>query len=471
MQKAGMFLLVLMLFACSQSERYPTGMSGTIMNHEGVTIELTYFQEYFNNNRVVIDIEPDGLGLFYIPLDVGHALQAGLRVGRTEIPLYLRPNDALKVEFDALEPLESLVFSGAGADNNNFFLAFYRDIDLEIGDRFVMAEAGNRDHEAFVALLDSIVSVKTAYLETGKSAKELSDDFVEFMKTRIMYDRYTKMLEYPVLYSRMNQGEAPSGLSDDYYALLKKEDILDDTRLENLSYVNFLMAWLNHERRLRTDEPSHEEKSINRQNYHLAADLLTGKSRDFIQAMMVGRELSYGRMEDAEMVYRHFTDGSAHGAYIERIHSIYNTMQSLTAGNSAPGFSMTDLEGREVSLADFRGKVVFMDFWASWCGPCMREMPHIRALKEHFAGEEDLVFVYVSIDTDEDAWRSTVERLDLEGVHFNTPGRERGVPALYNVKWIPTFYVIGRDGQIFDNRPPMPSEGGLDEVIMAALAE
>ena len=471
MQKAGMYLLVMLLFACSQPEEHPRGLSGAIVNHDGVTIELTYFQEYFNNNRVVIGIEPDGQGVFYLPLDVRHALQAGLRVGRTEVPLYLRPEDALKVAFDALEPLKSLVFEGVGADNNSFLLAYHRDMDQITGDRFVMSEAGKRDHEAFVALLDSMDTAKLAYLEAGMADKDLSDDFVAFMKTRIIYERYTRMVEYAVMFSRMNPGEPAPELPEDYYSFLEREGVLDDARLENLAYINFLMAWLNHERRLRAAEPSHEEKSINTQTYYLAADVLSGKSRDFIQAMMAGRELSYGTLADAEAIYRDFTEGDAYHGYQERIHLIYRTMEALSAGNPAPAFAMTDMEGREVSLEDFRGKVVFMDFWASWCGPCMREMPHIKAMKERFAKEEEVVFVYVSIDTDEDAWLNAVERLDLEGVHFNTPGRERGVPAMYNVKWIPTFYVIGRDGNIFDNRPPMPSQGGLDEVILAALAE
>ena len=139
-------------------------------------------------------------------------------------------------------------------------------------------------------------------------------------------------------------------------------------------------------------------------------------------------------------------------------------------GKPAPDFTLLDINGNEVSLSDFRGKVVYLKFWASWCGPCMRQVPPAAELKKRMANQPDLVFLYVSIDTDNNAWRSTVDAHGITGIHMVTPGRERGAPALYQVKWIPTFYIIGRDGNIFDNRPPQPSEPNVDEVLLRALA-
>lgn len=465
----GICLSLLWVFGCTDSERLPPGLSGAISNHDGVTVELTYFQEYFNNNRVVIGIEPDKHGIFVTPLDLGHTLEAGLRVGRTEVSLYLRPDDALYLEFDASRPFESMTYSGQGAGNNQFLLNFHRHVMLETGDRFVMTEAGSRDPASFVSLLDSIAAVREAFLKRGLDEHDLSADFVAYMETRIVYDRYTRLLDYPVMFSRMDPSEPLPNLPQGYYDFLTADDIQDDSHLDNLAYVNFLMAWLNHERRQRPDGPSHEGQSLNAQTFLLAGEVLSGKSRDYIQAMMVGRELGYGVMADAMGLYNKFVDGNAHESFKLRIQQIYNHMQTLFSGKPAPDFAMTDIEGREVSLSDFRGKVVLMDFWASWCGPCMREMPYVKELKQKFAEVDDLVFMYISIDTDVDAWAAAVERLDLEGVHFNTPGRERGVPLMYNVKWIPTFYLIGRDGNIYDNRPPLPSQGGFAELVAEAL--
>jgi thiol-disulfide isomerase/thioredoxin len=463
-------LLVMTLFlACGQVDQSQPGLSGSFDNAAEVNIELTWFKDYFNNNRVVSAIEPDDQQSFTFPFDFQEPVSAGLRIGRTEVPLFISPDDALVVEADALQPLETIVFTGPGSDNNNFLIAFHREMELVIGDRFIAMEAGKRDAASFAALMDSIAGVKQSFFETVRQEASLTPAFEAYMETRLKYDHYTKLLEYPVLHQRALQSPDLVDVSPGYYDFLLDESTFDDAHLEHLPYVNFLMAYLGHLRRQHTAVTSHEEKSINQQTYYLAGEMLTGNSRNFIQAMMVGRELSYGVLDDAEQIYQLYVSGQANEAYKERINSIYKHMQTLYAGNPAPDFTMTDIDGREVSLSDFRGKVIVLDFWASWCGPCMREMPHVKALKEQFADREDLVFVYVSIDTDVEAWKSTVERLDLEGVHFNTPGRERGVPLLYNVKWIPTFYVIGKDGLIADNRPPLPSQGGLDELVAEAL--
>lgn len=469
MKRIFSLLIMTMFLACGQVDQPTPGLSGSFDNAGEVKVELTWFKEYFNNNRVVSAIALDAQQSFTFPLDFQEPVSAGLRIGRTEVPLFISPDDALVVEADALHPLETIVFTGPGSGNNNFLVAFQRELEVVIGDRFIASEAGKRDASSFADLLDSIAMVKQSFLQAHRQEASLTPVFVEYMETRLKYDHYTRLLDYPVMRQRAQQGAGLVDVSPGYYDFLLDESTFDDAHLEHLSYVNFLMAYLGHLRRQHTEAPSYEDKSINQQTYYHAGEVLTGKSRDYIQAMMVGRELSYGVLADAEQIYHMYVSGEANDAYKERLNTIFNHMQTLYAGNPAPDFTMTDMDGREVSLSDFRGKVVILDFWASWCGPCMREMPHVKALKERFADREDLVFVYVSIDTDVEAWRSAVERLDLEGVHFNTPGRERGVPLLYNVKWIPTFYVIGSDGLIVDNRPPLPSQGGLDELVAEAL--
>ena len=466
-RNTGLFIVLLVFFACGRGEKIPAGLSGTVTNHEGVTIELTYFVEYFNNNRVVVGIEPAEDNTFLLPLYPAQPIAAGLRIGRTEIPMYIRPGDAITVSVDALQPLETLVFSGSGGDHNNFLLAFHRGMEQHAGDRFLAAEAGKRSPEGFVALLDSLRDVRHAFLQAGRQEHGLANDFIEFIDTRIRYDRYARLLDYPLLRQRALGTDDDTTLPDGYYSFLDDDGLFDDSRVEHQAYVNFLLSYLNHTMR---EQPGLDDgKSMNEQTYVAAGQMLSGGSRDYVQAMMVGRELSYGMLDDALRLYGDYMAGQAGEGFKKRSESIYEAMQKLTAGNPAPEFTMTDIEGREVSLGDFRGKVIMLDFWASWCPPCLREMPHMKAMKERFVGEEDLVFVYISIDTDEEAWRNAVDRLALKGVHFNTPGRERGVPPLYNVKWIPTFYVIGRDGNIFDNRPPMPSSGDLDEVLRQAL--
>lgn len=96
-------------------------------------------------------------------------------------------------------------------------------------------------------------------------------------------------------------------------------------------------------------------------------------------------------------------------------------------------------------LGDFRGQVIFLNFWATWCAPCIAEMPNIQALYEEMGDREDLVFVMVSVDESSDRARAFLER---KGFTFPAWHLRGGRSAELSSGIIPTTYVIGRDGTI-----------------------
>ncbi|HAJ99238.1 MAG TPA: hypothetical protein DCM62_04360 [Bacteroidales bacterium] len=100
----------------------------------------------------------------------------------------------------------------------------------------------------------------------------------------------------------------------------------------------------------------------------------------------------------------------------------------------------------------------------------MREVPFAKELKKRMENQADLVFLYISVDVDDAAWRSTVEQHQIQGVHLNVPGFEHEVPKAYNLQGVPTFFLIGRDGTIISNSPPRPSNPAIDQVLLDALA-
>ncbi|MGH7906376.1 MAG: peroxiredoxin family protein [Candidatus Binataceae bacterium] len=119
----------------------------------------------------------------------------------------------------------------------------------------------------------------------------------------------------------------------------------------------------------------------------------------------------------------------------------------ISAGQMAGQFTLQDLNGRTVSLKSLRGKVVFLNVWATWCGPCREEMPSIETLYNEFKNNKNFVILAISQDT---AGESVVKQyVDSNGYHFevlldpqNTVGEE------YNVSGVPETFIIDRDGRI-----------------------
>ncbi|PWN07933.1 TlpA family protein disulfide reductase [Rhodohalobacter mucosus] len=120
---------------------------------------------------------------------------------------------------------------------------------------------------------------------------------------------------------------------------------------------------------------------------------------------------------------------------------------TVTAGypDADPGFYFADESGRTQSLDLYRGKVIFLNVWATWCPPCIAEMPSIQALYDNVSDNDDIVFLLVSVDENFDIAQRFMENRELSMpiVHF------RGkAPGTYESGVVPTTYVISKDGKL-----------------------
>ena len=84
----------------------------------------------------------------------------------------------------------------------------------------------------------------------------------------------------------------------------------------------------------------------------------------------------------------------------------------MEAGNVAPTFAYNDIEGTMHNTADYKGKYIYVDVWATWCGPCKKELPHLEALQEAYKDNDKILFTSVSIDKDKSAWERMVKDKD-----------------------------------------------------------
>ena len=122
-------------------------------------------------------------------------------------------------------------------------------------------------------------------------------------------------------------------------------------------------------------------------------------------------------------------------------------IRRLKVGDVAPNFDVKTLSGESLKLNDLRGKYVLLDFWATWCGPCMDEVPHLVAAHERFGSRENFAMVGLSCDTDVAALKNTVADKKMDWTQA-VVGRESPVSKDYGVRGIPSIFLIGPDGKI-----------------------
>ncbi len=112
----------------------------------------------------------------------------------------------------------------------------------------------------------------------------------------------------------------------------------------------------------------------------------------------------------------------------------------------APDFSVTTSAGEFISLDDLKGKVVLLDFWATWCGPCVTALPSLRNLNKKFTKTEKFVLLGISTDHDEDKWSSFIVKQEMIWPQFLD--RERAVQRAFRVNKFPTYVVLDHEGVI-----------------------
>ena len=135
----------------------------------------------------------------------------------------------------------------------------------------------------------------------------------------------------------------------------------------------------------------------------------------------------------------------------------------------APDFTYPDTEGKMVSLSDFRGKVVLIDVWATWCGPCQAQMPYLIKLEEELK-DSGIVFLGVSVDEDKnkDKWLQMIKDKGLKGTQLFASGWSK-ITKDYEIKGIPRFIIVGKDGKLVASQAPVPSDPALKQMLLETL--
>lgn len=141
----------------------------------------------------------------------------------------------------------------------------------------------------------------------------------------------------------------------------------------------------------------------------------------------------------------------------------FKVRKASAVGNLFPeDVELCEVNGKKVDFANFRGKYVYIDMWASWCVPCIKEIPHLKKLEEELRNK-DVVFLSVSIDRSEDAWKKKVAELGLKGNQLIDHGGK--LATAMNVKGIPFFIIYDRDGRLYKYNAYRPSDLRLKPLL------
>jgi peroxiredoxin len=182
-----------------------------------------------------------------------------------------------------------------------------------------------------------------------------------------------------------------------------------------------------------------------------------------------GRALAYLKRDDeAKARFQQYVEITHEYTPVRQRVLRYISEPELARARMAPPFAVTTVDGRQISLDDLAGKVVLIDFWATWCGPCRAALPHVREIARKFEGQP-LVVLSVSVDTDEAKWQDFIAKNEMTWPQYCDRGFTGPVARLFGVQAIPHTFTIDADGVLQDEHIGDASiEGKLKKLIRRA---
>jgi thiol-disulfide isomerase/thioredoxin len=462
MQKIVVFILF--LFGTNLQAQTSAVVYGAIENANQEALTLVKNTYYFEKNAEVYSTGiKENHYLFRIPMDRSRILNFVFK--NKKISLFLEPGDSLNISFEGNTFPGSVRCAGNNAYNNNFFLKFNENFKTELDKNTLETRIKSSAVDAFEMGIFNEKKKENDFYNAAADKERFSTGFKSFMQQLIRYNYLSALLAYPIVNANNNKGLTVTPLPAIMLENFDKNTTCNDSALLADSYRSFLKYFVTYFVSEANGFNKFTDLAVSMQKkYYFANQYLKNESFSYYLARLLYDECERTDAEAVKKIYNVLAWADNKGGYskIVKEHCTkFMEAKTATDAGSMPTIKLKDLKGKEHMLTDFKGKVVYVDFWASWCGPCRQQFPYAKELKGQLTEKEkkQIEFVYVSIDNTDDVWKKGIEANGLEGTQLFSPGGwSSEVVKYFKINGIPRYMLLDKKGNIADPNAKRPSD-------------
>ena len=407
-------------------------------------------------------------------LKLQHAAYVQLSYNRHRKNLYIFPDGKFKILFDgSTDSLFRVSFQITGDYQINRYLDFVSSNQLHY--RYISDHVNLKQPiDSFATVLANFRSysdsVRTAFFR-GSHQNLRKRPVQDFILTDSL-NWYSYSVLSAIDYSRLN----PAGNQDKFWQQEVVNRIKPLASPQALTSERYPVMWSFYLRRmyaraagLRPQDDPVESRGFpgfvfgyiqSKSLPYKLRELIASRLLDEITSMYSYRSLEQNRFYDSVItVIKGTIQDTGFLTWYDRFYaSQQHILQSSLPGKKAPDFSLLDTAGKVYTLADFKGKVVLIDVWATWCKPCLDELPYLKELEQRLK-DQNFELLSVSADDSRQIWmRDGIYRLSLSGVRL-WEGTDKKFSKLYNIYALPVLILLDQNGNFIQYNPPRASEG------------
>ncbi|HRE78080.1 MAG TPA: TlpA disulfide reductase family protein [Flavobacterium sp.] len=448
-------LLSVICFISCQDKEIITTFSGKIANAESKTIKL----EGLNFSKE-INLNEDGTFSDTLELDYDGLYSLILNDEKQRF-IYLENGFQLNIENNMEEFEKSFTFKGSGSDENNFMSKKHQVIESIYGkmnDMEGVKPLFTLDEKAFI---EKNELYKKEILKTLDEAKLTNQNFVKLEKLDADYHVLKLYEQYPSYHGYFTDNR-------EFKASESFPKVGDDFSLDNEELFKFSNSYRNLSGSHFSEKMYAEADSTKTPIEKGFATLKTIKSK-LIQSEMV-KNMMYelnGTTPNLEAVYKEMLSYSIDEEYKDKLTEKFEILKNIAKGLPSPTFDYENINGGKTSLESLKGKFVYIDVWATWCGPCIGEIPALKEVEKEYHGK-NIEFVSISIDDKKDyeKWKKMVADKELKGIQlFADNDWKSDFVKNYAIDGIPRFILLDTEGKIVNADAPRPSDAKLKELL------
>ncbi len=316
---------------------------------------------------------------------------------------------------------------------------------------------------------------QSAFYKGYPQADQFSAPFKQYIQACIRWNYWRLLLAYPILRGNTQTAQAslmslPSVMVEELASL----NVNDESALPAEPYQNFLffyVTYFNSKARNFVKYTSADIQTSLPDKAAYARQHLTGKPYQYALARVLFENCEQATPSSVRAVFDLLNKTPDASRYVSAVKARCGEVMArkdepvvvAAKKKTIPPntFSFANQNGDLVSFDEFKGKVIYLDVWASWCGPCRGEFPYSKQLQERLTKKQkqEVVFLYLSIDDTEEIWKRALTTLQLPGEQGLSKGGWRSrIVQYFGIQGIPRYMLINKDGNVVDENAKRPSQ-------------